>query len=242
MALRNVLSDSGRFYNVQPDNVLFSRHPISTSQQGDRTGVAWPSGGNYMMIIMIVCFHQSIRKRSRIAFLLLAAALAACFMAQPVSNGDCIPEITLKQAIYQALPVAQAWSKQALPAYAVSSDLGDTSPSPRGTGGRRLCWNIVFVKPGTSCNYLVALQGWRVLMGREVRMGLTTAIDIELLALDSSDALQIAREAGLDIPDHDEYHFELMGTPHPIIKVYKGRKSSGFQPLLTLDAASGALL
>ena len=104
------------------------------------------------------------------------------------SNG----ETTLKEAIDIGYQRAKEWNVNATLTKVTSVD--DTMGGSRGEAGKRFNWTLFFVVPGTDDFVIIGISEKKIWLFRPDKQSPTPTINYDEIKMDSSDALQLAKD------------------------------------------------
>jgi hypothetical protein len=139
-------------------------------------------------------------------------------------------EITLKEAINIGLKRAKEWNVNATLTRVNSVD--ETMGGSRGETGKRFKWFMTFIVPGTDDFVLIGISEKKITVFRPSKQSPDPTIPYDLIKLDSSDVLQLAKDKyglkqGKDWATG--YHFTLDSIDgKPILTVFGNDQNNRF--------------
>lgn len=152
------------------------------------------------------------------------------------SNG----ETTLKEAIDIGFQRAKEWNVNTTLTKVTSVD--ETMGGSRGEAGKRFNWTLFFVVPGTDDYVIIGVSEKKIWLFRPGKQSPYPTIPYDKIKLDSSDALQLAKDKYGLKPGKDwatGYHFTLDSIDDkPILKVYGNDRDNRFTSI-SFNAQNG---
>lgn len=160
-------------------------------------------------------------------------------------------DLTLFGAWNLALNYAiKNWDKDVKTQLITSTDTKDSPCCRSGINGRRSCWNIIMNSPNKSSQYLIHIVEGAVLSAQEITQPSEYSFDKADIILDSDEMYNIAIYQDLYGASewawgyHYTLQYEYIGAAEtPVLTLsVRGVDNSGFEKMLTIEAASGEIL
>lgn len=201
---------------------------------------------------------------SAFIIMLLSLLSAGC---SSISNSDVVQEyntneqtiavesegnaMTMKQALSVADTEAKKWAEDAEVFLINSTDYLDTVNTQHGNEGERNCWSFAFKSEEKEKQFHIYVVEGKVYSTDEAYMKYYDIIDVDRLALDSSDAYEMAKDKGISggVDWAYGYHYLLQyyivdqNIEEPVLLfVVRGINDSGNEVTLDIDPYTGNLI